>query len=201
MAPLFFTGIVLLIVAFVSAAAEGGVRAIYHMKGLFVSTQELWSALSPKTLIFARHAVEDIYPVLWDPFVLAIFSFPAWIVAGVPGMALVIYCRPASKRSSEPIDEESLYLIDDLVRNARLEGYDDEEGDIGSSFEEENYEEPDEDEESDAEHGKRTQEAYMEEWDPNDSFPENMDRENPLNELSEEIDLNRSASLEKKQPE
>jgi hypothetical protein len=132
MAPLFFTGIVLLIVAFVSAAAEGGVRAIYHMKGLFVSTQELWSALSPKTLIFARHAVEDIYPVLWDPFVLAIFSFPAWIVAGVPGMALVIYCRPASKRSSEPIDEESLYLIDDLVRNARLEGYDDEEGDIGS---------------------------------------------------------------------
>jgi hypothetical protein len=133
--------------------------------------------------------------------VLAIFSVPAWFVAGVPGMALVIYCRPASKRSSEPIDEESLYLIDDLVRNARLEGYDDEEGDIGSSFEEENYEEPDEDEESDAEHDKRTQEAYMEEWDPNDSFPENMDRENPLNELSEEIDLNRSASLEKKQPE
>jgi hypothetical protein len=198
MAPLFFTGIVLLIVAFVSAAAEGAVRATFNMKGYFVSTQDLWSALSPKTLIFARHAVEDFYPVLWDPIVLALFSFPAWIVAGVPGMALVIYCRPASKRSGEPIDEESLYLIDNLVVNARLEGYDDEEGDIGSSFEENEVYEESDDPESDIAHEKRRPEAYMEEWDPNDSFPENIDPENPLNELTEKIDLDRSTLLDKK---
>ena len=113
-------------------------------------------------------------------------------------MALVIYCRPASKRSDEPIDEESLYLIDDLVLNAHLEGYNDEEGDIGSSFEEEEVYEESDDPELDIEHEKRAPEAYMEEWDPNDSFPENMDRENPLNELSEKIDLNRSTSPEKK---
>jgi hypothetical protein len=198
MAALFFTGVVLLIVAFVSAAAEGAVHAVFHMKGYFVSTQELWSALSPKTLIFARHAVEDLYPVLWDPVILAIFSFPAWIVAGVPGIALVFYCRPASKRSSEPLDEESLYLIDDLVANARLEGYDDEEGDIGSSFEDEEVYEEFDDGESDAKHDKRAQKAYMEEWDLNDSFPETMDKENPLDELAREIDLTRSASPEKK---
>jgi hypothetical protein len=38
----------------------------------------------------------------------------------------------------------------------------------------------------------------MEEWDLNDSFPETMDKENPLDELAREIDLTRSASPEKK---
>lgn len=198
MTPLFSTGIFLLIVAFISAAAESAVRAVFNMKGYFVSAQELWSALSPKTLIFARHAVADLSPALWDPVMLALLSPPAWIVAGVPGLALVIYFRPAHKRTSEPIDEESLYLIDNLVLNARQEGYDDGEGDIGSSFDADEIYKESSDEEFDAEYDKRTQKDYMEDWDPNDSFPENMDRKNPLNDPALEIDLTRSGSVEKK---
>ena len=198
MPALHFTGIGLLLFAFLAAAAESAVRAIFNMKGYFVSGQELWSALSPKTLIFARHTVQDLSPALWDPTILALLSPPAWLVMGLPGIILVLFFRPGHKRNDEPVDEESLYLIDNLLRNARQEGYDDEVGDIGSSlddgyiFEEATYIE------SEAEHNKRAQEDYIKEWDPNDSFPDHLDAENPPNDQSTGIDEARTAWLDKK---
>jgi hypothetical protein len=198
MAALHFTGIGFLIFAFLAAAAESAVRAIFNMKGYFVSGQELWSAISPKTLIFARHAVQDLSPALWDPAILALLSPPAWLVTGIPGLILVIFFRPRHKRNAEPVDEESLYLIDNLVLNARQEGYDDEEGDIGSSLDDGHIYEEATDIGSEAEHDKRAQEDYIKEWDPNDSFPDNLDAEKTPSDQSTGIDSARTAWLDKK---
>ena len=198
MTVFYYIGIGLLAFAFFAAAAESAVRLIFHMKGYFVSGQELWSALSPKTLIFSRHAVDDLLPGIWDLVILSLLAPPAWLVSGMLGIIFVFLFRPHHKKNSDPIDEESFYLIDNLVKDARLEGHDDEMGDIGSSFndgkiyEETTYAEPD------FGHDSRAQEEYIKEWDPNDSFSDNLDPENPLIDQSTHIETTRPTSLDKK---
>ncbi len=198
MQVLQFTGIGLLIFAFLAAAAESAVRAIFNMKGYFVSGQELWSALSPKTLIFTRHAVQDFSSTLWDPAILVLLSPPAWLVTGLPGIILVIIFRSRNKKNTEPIDEESLYLIDNLLKDASKEGYDVEEGDIGSSLDDGQIYAEANDILSEADLDKRVQEDYIREWDPNDSFANHSDAKNLPSDQSIGIDAARTAWLKTK---
>jgi hypothetical protein len=198
MAVLQCTGIGLLIFAFLAAAAESAVRAIFNMKGYFVSGQELWSALSPRTLVFARHAVQDFSSVLWDPALLALLSLPAWLVTGLPGIILVIFFRPRNKRTAGPDDDDALYLIDNLIQNARQEGYDVEEGDIGSSLDDGDIYEEATDIASEADHDKRAHEDYIKEWDTYDFFLDHLNTDNPSNNQSAGINSARAAWLDKK---
>ena len=41
---------------------------------------QIWTGLSPQSLASAQAAVQKLSPRLWDPVVLGLIQFPAWIV-------------------------------------------------------------------------------------------------------------------------
>ena len=120
----FFLGCGLLIAAFVSAAFEPMARVQSGNDSVFMSTQEIWYTLWPTSFSKFRLFVEiDLHPALWDPVALFILAFPMWLLVGAPGAFLFLRNRPNRGESVEQ-DESSLYVLDDLVRAAREEGYD-----------------------------------------------------------------------------
>ena len=117
----FFVGLALL-------AAISGVSAysVSDVRGAFLSWSEVWQAHWPQSMnAFQTFVSTSIHPALWDPVLVNVFKLPGWLLAGVPGAALVWRCHPARLNAEEQADEDSVFLYDELVKQANKDGYDD----------------------------------------------------------------------------
>ncbi|MDA1090331.1 MAG: hypothetical protein O3A85_08480 [Proteobacteria bacterium] len=134
---LFYLGGILLLLAFAGAAAEAIPRSMpggAAYGGLFVSAYEIWYAASPGSLVVSQIHIERLSPALWDPLVVGLLSAPAWFLFGLPGALLTWRYRPHKEMTAEQLDdlkkhEDTLFLFDELVRDARDAGYDNAEDD------------------------------------------------------------------------
>jgi len=126
---LFYFGWVLLIGAFVAAAAEQLVR-LYPGAGspILTPAYDLWYTIWPGGLTIAQIRVERLSAFLWDPLITTILAFPAWFLLGLPGVALAWLNRPNRVLSpSEQEDHrkyaETLFLYEELAKQAKAEGH------------------------------------------------------------------------------
>lgn len=125
MRALFLTGWLLLLAAFAAAAAETIARTLPGGRGIFLSAGELWQALWPGAYMISEVRLSLMAPWLWDPVFTALLSPPAWFLFGVPGVILAWTCRPGRVLTADEEEEleeheASLFLYDDLAREARL---------------------------------------------------------------------------------
>lgn len=151
MLVLFYIGWGFLVLAFAAAATEPFLVQVGR-GGFMTSTYDLWYALAPGHLIVTEIRLERFSPALWNTVIYTILQAPGWFVLGLPGCLLTWYCRPNRVMSPEVREEyerqrESLFVIDELSRNARLdESYDPNEDDrapVHSLFDLEHEEDPD----------------------------------------------------------
>jgi hypothetical protein len=84
----------------VFAAATG----VAHLLAFFsaanappVTLGSLWYSISPNSLVGLQALVEKrLSPGLWQP-ILWLLLLPTWVTLGVPGLALLILCRPRAR--------------------------------------------------------------------------------------------------------
>lgn len=135
MKGLFYTGWLLLALAFAAAAAEVVPRALPGGDhGFWVSAHDLWYAAWPGSLVTTQIRIERALPWVWDPLLTTLLTLPAWALIGVPGALLTWFSRPrkemsAAEREDLEKQEESFRLYDRLAREAREAGIDDSEDD------------------------------------------------------------------------
>lgn len=131
---LFYLGWVLLLAAFSAAAAESTVRPQPGIGGIITSAHDLWYTLWPGSLVVTQIRIEKIMPFLWDPVMATVLAFPAWVLLGVPGLALAWFYRPsqfltATEREEFRKHQDSLLLYDELEKDASTwnedDGFDD----------------------------------------------------------------------------
>ncbi len=130
----FFLGWVFLLLAFAGAAADVLPRTLPGSDGVFISAHELWYAAWPGSLVVTQIQVERISPTLWELLRASVLALPAWMLFGVPGGALVWFCRPHKQmtrhqREELELQEEAIFLYDKLAQEAREAGFDDGEDD------------------------------------------------------------------------
>ena len=131
---LFFVGWILLILAFAAASTEPFLAQIGR-GGLMTSSYDLWYALAPGNLVVTEIRIERFSSTLWHSVIYNVLQAPGWLVLGLPGGLLTWYCRPnrvmsAAVREEYERQRESLFVIDELSREAKLdENYDPEEDD------------------------------------------------------------------------
>jgi len=133
----FYLGAVFLIFAFAGAAAESIPRSMVGGiagAGWFVSAYEVWYAASPGSLVVSQIRVERLSPALWDPLIVGLLALPTWLLFGAPGAAMVWFFRPHEKMTAEQLEDfkkhaESLFLFDELVKEAREGGHREEDDD------------------------------------------------------------------------
>ncbi len=119
----YLMGWVLIGCAFVAASAEATVRIKTGSADIFVTTMELWRTMGADTLFVFRHEIARlIHPMAWDPVAKTLFLLPAWSIMGIPGMVLVATTRP-HRPGDLDIDEDAIFLFDELAKRAREEGY------------------------------------------------------------------------------
>jgi hypothetical protein len=67
-----------------------------HVSGSFapMAAGELWYRLHRSSLGLLQAVVQRyISPWLWDPAIVTILTWPAFLVLGVPGVLLAVLCR------------------------------------------------------------------------------------------------------------
>jgi len=132
----FYFGWLLLGAAFIAGAAEPLATSTgFGLSNLIVPAYDLWYSVSPRTLVISQINIEKLAPVIWDPMLLALLQFPAWLLLGIPGTALAWRFRPYREISEEMEEDlehyrQSLLVIEELSRRAREdEDYDPKEDD------------------------------------------------------------------------
>ena len=114
-------GWVLLGAAFIAAAAESVAHSVPGVDGPVISAYDLWYTLWPKGLVITRIIVErNVHAFFWDPLLVTLLQFPAWLLLGGPGAAMVWFFRP-SRQTGDEIDEDSVFLYDRLMEDAEKE--------------------------------------------------------------------------------
>lgn len=119
-----------MVVAFAVAALE----SVYSGPVIFMSAHDLWYLLSAKSFTIAQIRIERLSPALWDPFLVSLLALPAWALCGVPGVLLAWFCRPGRILTPEEEEDhrkhaEGLFLLDELAKEAKREGYFDDKDD------------------------------------------------------------------------
>lgn len=60
---------------------------------------ELWYRLDAPSLNLAQAVIQRyLLPALWDPVIATVLTWPAWLVAGVPGLVLLFLTRRRNRR-------------------------------------------------------------------------------------------------------
>lgn len=120
---LFLFGLPLLIAAFLAGAAELAAVGKLGEGRLFLSARDTWSTLWPDSLASFQAWAEATSPILWDPVAMMLLELPGWLILGGPGAVLTWFGRPHRIPEDEGPDEDSLFLYDELVKQAREEGF------------------------------------------------------------------------------
>ncbi len=127
---LFLLGLLLLAGAFLLAAYETMARVELQHGGAFMPAYDLWYGLWPSSLNHLRIVLErDLHPMLWDPLLVSLLVLPAWLLVGAPGALLLVKFRP-HRVDDDGHDEDSLYVLENLVKMAREEGHEETNDDI-----------------------------------------------------------------------
>ena len=118
----FLLGLILVAGAFAAAAGEIAARQMTGGHAFIMSAYDLWYTLRPGSLVVAEVEVERLlHPLVWDPLITTLLAFPAWLLLGLPGLALLWWFNP--RRGDVDIDEDAMFLFDRLAKRARDEGY------------------------------------------------------------------------------
>lgn len=125
MSILFYIGLGLLCLAFLSGAAEIAASTVPGLNGLVIPAYDLWRTFSPTSLVHAHIVIQrNVGQWLWDPVLKTVLTLPAWFLFGAPGMVLAWFCNPRRHFEGKgPINEDDFFLFDDLARKAREDGY------------------------------------------------------------------------------
>ena len=60
---------------------------------------EIWATLDLASLYLVQAVIQRyLHPAIWDPGVISLLLWPAWIVLAVPGAVLVLACWPKGRR-------------------------------------------------------------------------------------------------------
>ncbi|MGB0672169.1 MAG: hypothetical protein ACPGNT_11795 [Rhodospirillales bacterium] len=123
----FFTGIVLLVAAFIGAAMEAVAPLPPESRSLLNPGSEVWPALWPQSFLALEGVIGSVSPVLWDPVAITLLKLPLWMLAGIPGFYLALRFRPAVllRHDDDGPEEDDLFLFDRLAQRAREEGFHD----------------------------------------------------------------------------
>ena len=125
-------GWILLVAAFLSAAAEMSARVVAGSGGIITAAADVWQTLSPDTWAAFQAWAEGALPLaLWNPVLLGLETLPGWLVLGLPGGLLAWFGRP----HREPLDkayEEQLFLYEELSKQALKDGYQEDKTDFFS---------------------------------------------------------------------
>ncbi len=124
----FYLGWVLLICAFIAAAAEQVVRLYPGASAMLTPAYDLWYTLSPGSLTVIQIRIERVALFLWDPLLTTVLAFPAWLLFGMPGVVLTWNCRPGRLMTAEQREEyrkyvETLFLYDELAKESKAQGH------------------------------------------------------------------------------
>ncbi len=96
-------GWLLILVAVLAFGAEVGSLVTsggYHVK----AAGEWWFEIDRASLNLAQAVIQRyVHPFLWDPVIQTVLRTPAWAVVGVPGAALVWFCRKGKRRRRKSI--------------------------------------------------------------------------------------------------
>lgn len=130
MRVLFFLGWLLMIAAFVAAAAEIAATGLAAGPAGWIGFEELWRALAPASYVDVRLWVDDISPWIWHVLQAGPLLLPGWLLFGLPGVLLAWFCRPGRHLTESEKEDlrrrrDALFLYDELARDARRQAEED----------------------------------------------------------------------------
>ncbi|MBT3358316.1 MAG: hypothetical protein HN403_01665 [Rhodospirillales bacterium] len=137
MRAILLLGWTLLVGAFLSGVAESIAHVQPGAGGFFLSAYDVWYTLWPGELVLTKIRIENLLgPVAWDPIFVSLLALPGWALFGLPGVFLLWLGWPNRGVPSAEFDEiaESMFLYDDLAKQAREEGFSDDDPLYESSF-------------------------------------------------------------------
>ena len=120
----------LLVLAFLGGATEIGAHLVRGEHSFVLGSYDVWYAMWPGSLVTFEIKMEQNFPAwVWDPVLRTVLMLPPWALFGFPGGALVWFFHPHHGKMIDPEEEESLFLYDELARQAIADGYADEDDD------------------------------------------------------------------------
>ena len=115
-------GVLLLVGAFVFAAAGNAARGLSGEPGIFgiLETKQVLEILAPTFLPpIAKFIQNYLHPLIWDPFLLVILSFPGWFLIGLPGAILVWKYRQIPVGGEATKEELAYNTYEDVLAAAK----------------------------------------------------------------------------------
>ncbi len=91
-------GLCLIVLALLAAGAElvGSLAADAWQP---LALGGIWAAVDLGSLNLVQAVVQRyLHPAIWDPGIISLLLWPAWIVLTVPGAVLAIACWPRGRR-------------------------------------------------------------------------------------------------------
>ncbi|GGB57922.1 hypothetical protein GCM10011316_32510 [Roseibium aquae] len=96
-------GLAILACAVIAIVADAG-RSIGASDLVFMPIGQLWFDLSRETLNLAQAAVQrHVSPVLWDPVIMTVLTWPVWAVATPLGLVCLALGTGGKSRSRSGI--------------------------------------------------------------------------------------------------
>ncbi len=86
-------GLLLLALALLAAGAEA-VASLGAGEWQPLALGQVWYDLHRGSINLMQAVVQRyLHPAIWDPGVIAVLQWPAWLVAAVPGLVLLLFTR------------------------------------------------------------------------------------------------------------
>ncbi|PPR60962.1 MAG: hypothetical protein CFH08_02322 [Alphaproteobacteria bacterium MarineAlpha3_Bin7] len=111
-------GWLLLVGAFISAAAESAARGLLGESGniVILGAGDVLSAVAPKFYVGLKTFITTrLHTILWDPVSQTILLFPGWFLLGIPGSILVWSSYAGKKNESESEEEEPYTSYEEII--------------------------------------------------------------------------------------
>jgi len=115
-------GILLLVGAFVFAAAGNAARGLSGESGIFgiLGTKQVLEILAPTFLPFIAKFIQNhLHPIIWDPFLHGVLAFPGWFLIGLPGAMLVWKYRQIPVGGEATKEELAYNTYEDVLAAAK----------------------------------------------------------------------------------
>ena len=87
-----FIGLCLLALAFVFFVYDG-TKSIANQHLVYARAAEVWAMVDPNSLNLAQNWLKQKAAWAWDPYMQAVFDFPAWAILGILAMVLIVLGR------------------------------------------------------------------------------------------------------------
>ena len=115
-------GVLLLVGAFVFAAAGNAARGLSGESGIFgiLGTKQVLEILVPTFLpSIAKFIQNHLHPIIWDPFLHGVLAFPGWFLIGLPGAMLVWKYRQIPVGGEATKEELAYNTYEDVLAAAK----------------------------------------------------------------------------------